>query len=129
MNTKLKKLLIGKNILIVEDDSVSSEFLKEILSDFQANLIFTRTAEESISVCMKNKDIDMVLMDIRLPDKSGYEATREIKKSRPELLIIAQTAYALEGDRDNALNAGCDYYISKPIKAIELFNLIEKALS
>lgn len=128
MNQKPEQFLKGKNILIVEDDPVSSEFLKEILFSYEAELNFANSAETAISICKENKNIDLVLMDIRLPGKSGYEATQEIKKHRPGLPIIAQTAYAFESDKDKAIGAGCDYYISKPIKAKDLLVLIEKAL-
>ena len=67
----------------------------------------------------------MVLMDIKLPGINGLEATAEIKKFRPHLPIIAQTAYTLIGDREKALEAGCDEYISKPIDKEKLFSLIK----
>jgi len=128
MKQKYSELLKGRKVLIVEDDLVSTEFLKEILEDYDIELIITERAEESISICKNDKNIDIVLMDIRLPDKSGLEATKEIKKKRPDLPIIAQTAFALEGDKERLLEGGCDYYIAKPIKAKDLLSIIEKAL-
>ena len=80
---------------------------------------------EAVKIATENPDIDIVLMDIELPDIDGYEATKRIKAQR-NIPIIAQTAYAMQGDRENALQAGCDGYISKPINKEELFALIEK---
>lgn len=126
--TDPKKNLSGKVILIVEDDPISSEFLNEVLSGVGIRMIFTRTGEDALRICRENREIDLVLMDIRLPGKNGYITTGELKSILPDLPVIAQTAYALEGDRDKAMEAGCDGYISKPIKAAELINLISSFL-
>lgn len=72
----------------------------------------------------KNNDIDLILMDIKLPEMNGYEATKEIRKFNKKVKIIAQTAYALSGDEDKALEAGCDSYISKPVKMEKLLDTI-----
>jgi CheY-like chemotaxis protein len=68
----------------------------------------------------------MILMDIRMPEMGGYEATREIRQFNKNVIIIAQTAYALPGDREKALKAGCNDYISKPINKAELLSLMQK---
>jgi len=81
-----------------------------------------------VEVCLNNPDIDLVLMDIKLPTIDGYEATRQIRKFNKDVIIIAQTAYALEGDREKAIAAGCNDYISKPIKKDELLEKISKIL-
>jgi CheY-like chemotaxis protein len=67
-------------------------------------------------------------MDIRMPDMSGYEATRQIREFNREVVIIAQTAYGLLGDREKAIKAGCNDYIAKPIKKTELLQLLQKNL-
>ena len=80
---------------------------------------------KAIEIAMK-EDIDLILMDMKLPLKSGYEATKEIRKMKPLIPIIAQTAYGLLGDRDKALAAGCNEYLSKPIVGDELKKLLQK---
>lgn len=79
-------------------------------------------------MCRQHPDIDLVLMDIKMPVMDGYEATRQIKKFRPGLPIIAQTAYALEGDLEISIAAGCDDYISKPLNKVILINCLNKFL-
>lgn len=118
----------NKTILIVEDDAVSMEFLIESLRMKGASVVISKTGEEAIQKFKENDSIQLVLMDIRLPGIDGYKATREIRAIRPEVPIIAETAYALDGDEDKALEAGCVDYISKPIKPEKLFSILEKYL-
>lgn len=117
-----------KMILIVEDDEPSYSFIQIVLenSGFECNWV--KNGDDAITVCEKNDNIQLVLMDINLPTISGYTATKEIKKLRPDLPVIAQTAYALAGDRMEALAAGCDDYISKPIQQKMLMDIIRKFL-
>jgi len=77
-------------------------------------------------VCRNNPDIDLVLMDIQMPDMDGDEATRQIRQFNKDVVIIAQTAYALIGDREKAIAAGCNDYISKPIKKDELLEVMQR---
>lgn len=114
-----------KTILIVEDDVSSLEFLKIILEKSKINILSAINGVEAIKCCKSNDGIDLVLMDINMPVMDGYIATRKIKKFRPNLPIIAQTAYAIFGDREKALAAGCDDYISKPIKKEILHKIIK----
>jgi CheY-like chemotaxis protein len=81
-----------------------------------------------VEACLDNPDIDLVLMDILMPEMDDHEATRQIRKFNNDVIIIAQTAYALEGDKEKAIAAGCDDYMSKPIKADELKQMIIKYL-
>ncbi len=118
----------SKTILIVEDDESSYEFLKTIIELQSIKTLWAQNGKESVEMCESNTDIDLVLMDINMPVMNGYIATENIKKSKPTLPIIAQTAYAIVGDKEKALKAGCDDYISKPIKKDDLINLIEKYL-
>jgi PAS domain S-box-containing protein len=116
-------------ILIVEDDSHSFTFLKETLKKTNANIIHAKNAEIAIDICKSNLDVDIVLMDIQLPKMNGYEATREIKKFRKSLPIIAQTAFAMAGDKEKSILAGCDDYISKPININKLIPRINQFLA
>ncbi len=119
----------GEYILIVEDDEYSFEFLKIVLEKPGTSIFRATDGEEAIKFCEENPDTDLVLMDINLPTMNGFEATKRIKKFRPQLPIIAQTAYAISGDREKALAAGCEDYISKPIKKDELIEKINKLLN
>lgn len=116
----------GKIILIVEDDEISLEFLKELFEPYGVKIISVYNGNEAIEICKSETGLDLVLMDVQLPVMNGREAMQEIKKFRPELPIIAQTAFAMSGDRERYLDEGFDEYISKPINVQELLSLIEK---
>ena len=118
-----------KTILIVEDDDISMEFLTELLSPSQVNILVARDGKQAVNFCIENKHIDAVLMDVRLPMMNGREAMETIKKERPELPIIAQTAFAMSGDKEKYLESGFDDYISKPIQMQELISKLNGILS
>ena len=113
-------------ILIAEDDEVSELLLKEKLIVAGKEILVAKTGVDSVEACRNNPDIDLILMDIRMPEMGGYEATRKIREFNKEIVIIAQTAYGLSGDREKAIEAGCNDYISKPINVAELLDLITK---
>ncbi len=123
-----KKSVKEKTILIVEDDALSFEYLVSVLYNLDTKIIRAMNGKESVTLCKENTNINLILMDINMPVMNGYEATKIIKQFRPRLPIIAQTAYAIAGDREKALDAGCDDYISKPIKREELMEKIGKFL-
>ncbi|NQU32207.1 MAG: response regulator, partial [Bacteroidetes bacterium] len=113
-------------ILIVEDDETSAQLISIVLSKTGREIITAQTAEEAVEACHNHPDIDLIMMDIQLPEMNGYEATRQIRKFNTSVVIIAQTAFAMSGDKEKALEAGCDDYISKPINTDELIQLIGK---
>ncbi len=113
-------------ILIAEDDDISEKLLRKGVKIFGKEILRARTGVESVEICHKTPDIDLILMDIKLPGISGYEATRQIRQFNKNVIIIAQTAYGLAGDRDKAIEAGCNEYISKPISMEELLSKIKK---
>lgn len=115
-------------ILIAEDESMNFLFLKEILSLPNVEIIHAGNGEEAVEIIKSNPSVSLVLTDLKMPILDGYEATRIIKKLRPNLPVIAQTSYAMIGDREKALEAGCDEYIAKPISRDELYSLIRKVL-
>jgi CheY-like chemotaxis protein len=115
----------GKTILIVEDAPISYELLKKFLKDTEVKILHASNGEQAVDMCISKQEIDLVLMDIQLPIMDGLEATLRIKRFRPELPIIAQTANAMNEDRPNILNAGCNDYISKPINKLELLKKID----
>jgi CheY-like chemotaxis protein len=116
--------LNGKAILIVEDEEINFILLKEYLKNTNAEIIWAESGEKSIEICEKNPLINLVLMDIRLPGIDGLETAKRIKKIKPELKIIAQTAFAFSNDREKITNSYCDDYLPKPIVFNDLINAI-----
>ena len=115
----------NKVVVIAEDEQINYLFLKAVLKPTKAKVIWTKTGRETINICNTEK-VDIVLMDIKMPDLNGLEATIEIKKVFPNLPIIAQTAYAMEEDEDASIEAGCNDYISKPIRPENLLAIMSK---
>jgi len=116
-------------ILIAEDDEDSTEFFRAVLKHMAGELVFATTGKEVIDLCRNNAEIDVVLMDIKMPGADGYEATRKIREFNRDVVIIAQTAYAMAGDREKSLEAGCDEYIAKPVRKKKLIELIHQTLA
>ena len=119
---------LGKTILIAEDDALSRYFFEKALKKTRANLFFVSDGMEALRMIEDNAEIDLVIMDIRLPKMDGIEATTRIKALNPELPVVIQTAYALESVRDEALKSGCDEFITKPIRVETLLNILRKHL-
>jgi PAS domain S-box-containing protein len=115
-----------KKILIAEDDQSNYYFLFEALKDTGVQILWAKDGEETLDVFRENEDLDLVLMDINIPLKNGYDCTRVIKIERPDLPVIAQTAYAMSGEREISREAGCDDYLAKPIKVNELLDTISR---
>lgn len=102
-------------ILIAEDDLASTELLKVILDDIADEMFLVSNGEEAVKQMKNSPTIDLILMDINMPKMNGYEATKQIREFNKDVIIIAQTAYAIAGDREKSIEAGCDDYITKPI--------------
>jgi CheY-like chemotaxis protein len=113
-------------ILIVEDDEVSYSGLTKTLQKICREVLHAITGVQAVEACRNNPDLDLVLMDIRMPNMDGNEATRQIRQFNKDVIIIAQTAFAFTGDREKAIEAGCNDYISKPINKTLLYELIKK---
>jgi len=113
-------------ILIAEDDEVSEMLISRMINMFDNEIIKARTGIEAVNICYNNPDIDLILMDIQMPEMGGYEATHQIRQFNKDVVIIAQTAYGLSGDREKAIEAGCNDYIAKPISKKELLAIIQK---
>ncbi len=118
----------GKTILIAEDEQSNFDFLKILLTRMNFKVVWAKNGREAADICDNDPTIDLVLMDIKMPVLNGYEATRIIKKKRPDLPVIAQTAYAMISDKIEADEAGCDGYLSKPIRINQLKDAIEHYL-
>jgi CheY-like chemotaxis protein len=119
---QIKKL----KILVVEDDEFSYSLLSRTIQKITKEVLHAKTGVEAVEACRNNSDFDLVLMDIRMPDMNGVEATQQIRQFNKDVIIIAQTAYAFSEDRERATEAGCNDYISKPINRTTLFELIKK---
>jgi len=111
-------------ILIIEDDKTSELLLRNLLKKVAKEFLHVSNGIEAVETCKNNPDIDLIMMDINLPGLNGYEITRKIREFNTELIIIAQTAYAMSGDKDISILAGCNDYISKPINRIELRKMV-----
>ena len=115
-----------KTILIAEDEETNVMFLKAALVKTKVNVLHAVNGMEAIEMCRENNNIDIVLMDIKMPGVDGYEATKEIKAINNKIIIIALTAYAMEGDKERIIDAGCDDYIAKPVVYNTLLKRINK---
>ncbi len=120
---------IPKTILVAEDEDSNFMLIEEMLTGVNTNIIRAVNGVDAVNICKSNQHIDVVLMDIKMPLMDGYEATRQIKGFRPNLPIIAQTAYSTEADKNKALACGCSDFISKPIKKNILISKIKEQIS
>ncbi|AEH00717.1 CheR family methyltransferase [Lacinutrix sp. 5H-3-7-4] len=126
-NQKLKnKFLLNKNILIAEDDSLIRLLFKIVLKDTGVNVLFAKNGKEAVELYKSTPNIDVVLLDIRMPEMSGIEAMEIILKLNPEAKIIMQTAYAMQDEKEKCYHKGCVDFLSKPIVKEELFTKLSK---
>lgn len=117
------------HVLIVEDDPVSETLLEIGLARTSSRILKATSGADAVEITRNNPELDLILMDIRLPGMTGLEATRQIRQFNKEVIIIAQTAYGLAGDREKATESGCNDYIAKPIVMPELLAMLRKHLS
>jgi CheY-like chemotaxis protein len=117
------EFLKGRKILIVEDDMSSRLYLNKILEKAGVDILNAGDGQEAVDVALNNPDIEIILMDIQLPILDGYSALAKIREVRKDIVVVAQTAYGLLGDKEKILNSGFNDYIIKPILSQ---NLIEK---
>lgn len=127
INDSSENQFINKSVLIVEDDLYNGEFLVEALSETGLKMKLAGYGKEAVELACSSH-FDVILMDINLPDMTGYEAVKQILEVRPYQKIIAQTAYAASEDEQKSINAGCVAYLSKPISRKMLFNVLNKLL-
>lgn len=118
----------GKTFMIVEDDESSSFYLKTILEKNGATVIHAKNGKTALDIIYNNKNIQLILMDMHLPEMTGCEVAQEIRKIHPKIPIIAQTADVLAESRDYAMSCGLNEFVSKPINRETLFNVILKCL-
>ena len=118
----------GKTALIAEDEDSNFDLLDVLLTNINISVLWAKNGREALQLYTQNPEIDLVLMDLKMPGMDGYEATRLIRKVNPHLPIIAQTAYALNADRKQAISAGCNELLTKPIRKDELYKTIDRCL-
>ena len=112
-------------ILIAEDDKLNYIFYVTLLKKLKVDILHAQTGLEAVEHCKNNPDISLILMDLKMPEMNGLEATREIRTFRSNLPIIAVTAYAMSGDEKKAFDAGCSDYIAKPFNKNDLYQKLE----
>jgi two-component system, cell cycle response regulator DivK len=119
----------GFRILVAEDEESNYRYIEKLLKKAGFDLLRANNGLEAVEYVEVDGKINLILMDIKMPVMNGVEATREIKKMKPQIPIIATTAFAIPGDREVFLKAGCDDYIPKPIRANELIDMIMSHLA
>jgi len=120
-----KGILSNKTILIVEDIEDNYTLIKTYLYTKSLEIIRANNGVEAVNICTNRENIHLVLMDLRMPEMDGFEATKRIKDLRPFLPVIAQSAYNNEKDKIDAKTAGCDDYLTKPINKKELLKKVD----
>jgi PAS domain S-box-containing protein len=112
--------------LVVDDDEISDKLITIPLSKICNAILHAVNGKEAVDICRANSDIDLILIDLKMPEMDGFEAIRLIRKFNKSVIIIAQTAYAQISDREKAIAAGSNDYISKPIDRKLLMEIIKK---
>ena len=115
-------------IMIAEDTPYNYEYLHSILQKTGANVIWAKDGIDVLKL-YKNSQVDLILMDIQLPEINGYEATAQIRQSNQSIPIIAQTAYAMSEDRQKCLDSGCNDVLVKPIRMDDVLSTVAKYLN
>jgi two-component system cell cycle response regulator DivK len=109
-----------------EDDKLSYTYLSTILQDEGFSVIGAIDGNEAVKMAKEITDLALILMDIKMPGKNGLEATAEIRTFNSEIPVIAQTAFALSGDKEKIIASGCTDYIAKPVNRKDLIALVNK---
>ena len=118
----------NKKILVAEDDQINKIYLQEVFKSLPSEIIWANNGKEAIELYKRHKDVSLILLDIQMPYMNGFEVAKKILEQKPESKIIAQTAYAMESDKNQCLEHGFIDYIAKPIKKQELIQMMAKWL-
>ncbi len=119
---------IGKKLLVVDDEELNWLFIRDLIQPTQAQLVWAKNGQEAIEIFQQDTNIDLILMDFRMPVMNGYEATKAIRSFDSGIPIIALTAYAQDGEKDLILHAGCNAFLSKPVRNEQLFKMVNHFL-
>jgi PAS domain S-box-containing protein len=128
-NTNTENLIGKLKVLVVEDDESSEIFISYVVEELSKEILVARNGAEAVEICRNNPDIDLILMDVKMPVMDGYKATTIIRQFNKDVIIIAQTAFALLGNKERLIEVGCNDYITKPIDKDELIEMIKKHIS
>ncbi len=120
--------LSGKTVLVVEDNETSRVYFEAALKKTNATALWAKNGVEAVNFFKKKTPIDLVLMDLNMPEMDGFEATRLIKEMKPDVPVIVQSAYILSGEEQKSYEAGCDEFLSKPIRLNNLLEAIVRHL-
>ncbi|MCB2194214.1 MAG: response regulator [Bacteroidetes bacterium] len=118
-----------KTILVAEDEPANVIYIEEVLKITNANVLVAKNGKEAVEIYKKKKNIDIIIMDIKMPEMDGYEATQVIKNMNKEIPVISQSAYAMPGDIDKGYDSGMNDYLIKPVKPKVLLSIINKHLT
>jgi CheY-like chemotaxis protein len=113
-------------VLVAEDDDSNRFYLEVILKKSAIGVLIATNGKEAVDQCKLYPEISLVLMDLKMPVMDGFEATREIKAFRSDLPVIAVSAYCMNEEKNDAMEAGCDDYVSKPVDSMFLMNTLKK---
>lgn len=116
----------GLNIVFAEDEEFNFIYAFELLREFNFNIIRAYNGQMALDLCQQHADIDLIFMDISMPIMDGFEATKLIKQLRPDIPVVIQTSYSHVTDKQIALEAGADEYLSKPYNQRELLRCIKR---
>lgn len=114
-----------KLVLVVEDNEISFKLIHAVLMQVKTNIVRASNGQEAIEACLAEKNYDLVLMDLQMPEVDGLEATRRIKQIRPELPIVATTANTYDENYIACREAGCDGFLTKPLQFRKMFELMQ----
>jgi len=114
-----------KLVLVVEDNEISFKLIHAVLTQVKTNIVRASNGKEAIEACLAEKNYDLVLMDMQMPEVDGLEATRRIKQIRPELPIVATTANTYDENYIACREAGCDGFLTKPLQFRKMFELMQ----
>lgn len=120
--------LTGRKILIVEDNDTSRFYYQTALGQCNATSLWAKNGLEALNLFKAEPGIELVLMDLNMPEMDGFEATRQIKTMNPGIPVIVQSAFILSGEESKSYEAGCDDFIAKPVRLRTLMNAIQKHL-
>jgi signal transduction histidine kinase/CheY-like chemotaxis protein len=120
------KSIKNLKVLIAEDDEISLMLLKMMVASFSKEVLNATSGIEAVEICKNNPDIGLIFMDIKMSKMDGYEATKLIRQFNKDVIIIAQSAHAFRGDKEKAIEAGCNEFVEKPIKNDKLIKILNK---
>lgn len=119
---------IGKKLLVVDDEELNWLFIRDLIQPTKAQLVWAKNGQEALEIYQRDSNIDLILMDFRMPVMNGYEATMAIRSFDSGIPIIALTAYAQDEEKDLILHAGCNAFLSKPVRNEQLFKMVNHFL-